>query len=146
MDGKRFLDAVNSPDDVKKLSNDELKILAEEIRQELISTVSKNGGHLASNLGAVELTIALHKIFNSPEDKIIWDVGHQAYTHKILTGRREQFSSIRTEGGLSGFTRREESEHDVLSSGHSSISVSAAHGMLPMQSVCICIRCACIHR
>ncbi len=129
MDGKRFLDAVNSPDDVKKLSNDELKILAEEIRQELISTVSKNGGHLASNLGAVELTIALHKIFNSPEDKIIWDVGHQAYTHKILTGRREQFSSIRTEGGLSGFTRREESEHDVLSSGHSSISVSAAHGV-----------------
>ncbi len=129
MDGKRFLDAVNSPDDVKKLSNDELKVLAEEIRQELISTVSKNGGHLASNLGAVELTIALHKIFNSPEDKIIWDVGHQAYTHKILTGRRERFSTIRTEGGLSGFTRREESEHDVLSSGHSSISVSAAHGV-----------------
>ncbi len=129
MDEKRFLDAVNSPDDVKKLSMSELKILAEEIRQELISAVSENGGHLASNLGAVELTIALHKTFNSPEDKIIWDVGHQAYTHKILTGRREQFHSIRTEGGLSGFTRREESEHDVFSSGHSSISVSAAHGV-----------------
>ncbi len=129
MDENRFLDAVNSPSDIKKLSIEELNVLAEEIRQELISTVSKNGGHLASNLGAVELTIALHKTFNSPEDKIIWDVGHQAYTHKILTGRRKSFSTVRTEGGLSGFTRPEESEHDIFASGHSSISVSAAYGV-----------------
>ncbi len=129
MDEIRFLDKVNSPDDVKKLSVAELNILASEIRQELISAVSENGGHLASNLGSVELTIALHKTFESPKDKIIWDVGHQTYTHKILTGRRDKFSTIRTEGGLSGFTRREESEHDIFSSGHSSISVSAAHGV-----------------
>ena len=129
MEERKFLDKINSPDDVKKLSADELKVLADEIRQELVSAVSKNGGHLASNLGAVELTIALHKTFDSPTDKIIWDVGHQAYTHKILTGRRDKFSTVRTEGGLSGFTRREESEHDIFSSGHSSISVSAAHGI-----------------
>ncbi len=129
MSEKRFLDTVNSPEDVKKLSVEQLNILAGEVREELIETVSKNGGHLASNLGAVELTIALHKTFNSPVDKIIWDVGHQAYTHKILTGRRKEFSTIRTEGGLSGFTRPAESEHDVFSSGHSSVSVSAAHGV-----------------
>ncbi|MBP3329409.1 MAG: 1-deoxy-D-xylulose-5-phosphate synthase [Clostridia bacterium] len=129
MSENRFLDAVNSPSDIKKLSVEQLNVLAGEIRDELIATVSKNGGHLASNLGAVELTIALHKTFNSPEDKIIWDVGHQAYTHKILTGRREKFSTIRTEGGLSGFTRPSESEHDVFASGHSSISVSAAYGV-----------------
>ncbi len=129
MNKNRLLDAVDSPSDIKTLSYDELNVLCSEIRQELISVVSENGGHLASNLGAVELTVALHKTFNSPEDKIIWDVGHQAYTHKILTGRREKFSTIRTEGGLSGFTRPEESEHDVFASGHSSISVSAAYGI-----------------
>ncbi len=129
MDEFRFLDAVNSPSDIKKLTNEQLNALAREIREELISTVSKNGGHLASNLGAVELTIALHKTFNSPEDKIVWDVGHQAYTHKLLTGRRDKFSTVRTEGGLSGFTRPEESEHDIFASGHSSISVSAAYGV-----------------
>ena len=129
MSENRLLDAVDSPSDIKTLTYEQLNVLAGEIRDELINTVSKNGGHLASNLGAVELTIALHKTFNSPEDKIIWDVGHQAYTHKILTGRREQFSTIRTEGGLSGFTRPVESEHDVFSSGHSSISVSAAYGV-----------------
>ena len=129
MKGNRLLDAVNSPDDVKKLSFEQLNVLAQEIREEMISAVSKNGGHLASNLGAVELTIALHKTFNSPEDKIVWDVGHQAYTHKILTGRRDRFQTIRTEGGLSGFTRPDESEHDIFSSGHSSISVSAAYGV-----------------
>lgn len=129
MDGKRFLDAINSPADIKGLTNDELNVLAGEIREEMISAVSKNGGHLASNLGAVELTIALHKTFDSPVDKIIWDVGHQAYAHKILTGRREQFSTIRTENGLSGFTRPDESEHDIFSSGHSSVSVSAAYGV-----------------
>ncbi len=129
MNENRLLDAVNSPSDIKNLTYEQLSVLAGEIRDELIATVSKNGGHLASNLGAVELTIALHKTFNSPEDKIIWDVGHQAYTHKILTGRRKQFSTIRTEGGLSGFTRPDESEHDVFASGHSSISVSAAYGV-----------------
>ena len=129
MSEHRFLDAVNSPSDVKKLSFEQLNILAQEIREEMISAVSKNGGHLASNLGAVELTIALHKTFNSPEDKIVWDVGHQAYTHKLLTGRRDRFGTIRTEGGLSGFTRPDESEHDIFSSGHSSISVSAAYGV-----------------
>ncbi len=129
MGDKRLLDDINSPFDVKALAFAELNKLAEEIRQELITTVSNNGGHLASNLGVVELTIALHKVFDSPEDKIIWDVGHQAYTHKILTGRRERFSTIRTEGGLSGFTRPVESEHDIFSSGHSSTSVSAAYGV-----------------
>ncbi len=129
MSDYRFLDDVNAPSDIKKLSYEELNILADEIRRELINTVSKNGGHLASNLGVVELSIALHKTFNSPDDKIVWDVGHQAYTHKILTGRRSKFSTIRTEGGLSGFTRPSESEHDIFSSGHSSTSVSAAYGV-----------------
>lgn len=129
MGEKRLLDDINSPSDIKNLSYKELDVLAEEIRHELIETVSKNGGHLASNLGVVELTIALHKVFDSPKDKIVWDVGHQAYTHKILTGRREKFSTIRTEGGLSGFTRPTESEHDIFSSGHSSTSVSAAYGV-----------------
>ncbi len=129
MSENKILDTVNSPSDIKDLSFEQLNILAGEIRDELIETVSKNGGHLASNLGAVELTIALHKTFDSPKDKIIWDVGHQAYTHKILTGRRDKFSTIRTEGGLSGFTRPDESEHDIFSSGHSSISVSAAYGV-----------------
>ncbi len=129
MSENKILDTVNSPSDIKNLSFKQLNILAGEIRNELIETVSKNGGHLASNLGAVELTIALHKTFDSPKDKIIWDVGHQAYTHKILTGRRDKFYTIRTEGGLSGFTRPDESEHDIFSSGHSSISVSAAYGV-----------------
>ncbi len=103
--------------------------LAAEIRQELVTTVSANGGHLASNLGAVELTIALHRVFDSPHDKIIWDVGHQSYVHKLLTGRREQFGTIRQYGGLSGFTDRSESEHDPFGAGHASTSVSAALGM-----------------
>ena len=103
--------------------------LAAEIRQELVTIVSANGGHLASNLGAVELTIALHRVFDSPRDKIIWDVGHQSYVHKLLTGRRERFSTIRQYGGLSGFTNRSESEHDPFGAGHASTSVSAALGM-----------------
>jgi 1-deoxy-D-xylulose-5-phosphate synthase len=94
-----------------------------------VTTVSANGGHLASNLGVVELTIVLHRIFNSPRDKIIWDVGHQAYTHKLLTGRKERFASLRQYGGLSGFTCREESEHDPFTCGHASTSISAALGM-----------------
>ena len=110
------LDGINSPKDIKKLNKDELEGLCGEIRQFLIESVSKTGGHLASNLGVVELTVALHKVFNSPNDQIVFDVGHQCYTHKILTGRKDDFSTLRQEGGISGFTRRDESEHDIFSS------------------------------
>ena len=125
----RLLDRINSPSDLKKLRRSELKQLASEIRHELVYTVMTNGGHLASNLGVVELTIALHRVFDSPRDKIIWDVGHQAYTHKLLTGRRERFASLRQYGGLSGFASRCESEHDPFGAGHASTSISAALGM-----------------
>lgn len=124
-----YLDKVNSPKDIKKLNIDELDELCQEIRSLMIKTVSENGGHLASNLGVVELTVALHKVFNSPTDQIVFDVGHQCYTHKILTGRRKEFSTLRTENGISGFTRPVESPHDIFSSGHSSTSVSAAIGL-----------------
>ena len=125
----RLLDRIGSPADLKALTKQELEQLAADIRQELVATVSTNGGHLASNLGVVELTIALHRIFDSPRDKIIWDVGHQSYIHKLLTGRRERFASLRQYGGLSGFTCRSESEHDPFGAGHASTSVSAALGM-----------------
>jgi 1-deoxy-D-xylulose-5-phosphate synthase len=125
----RLLDKIDNPADLKGLTKQELEQLAAEIRQELVSTVTTNGGHLASNLGAVELTIALHRVFDSPRDKIIWDVGHQSYVHKLLTGRRQRFASIRQYGGLSGFTSRSESEHDPFGAGHASTSVSAALGM-----------------
>ncbi len=117
------------PKDLKKLSISQCHTLCKEIRGLLISTISKNGGHLASNLGAVELTVAIHRNFDSPDDKIIWDVGHQAYTHKILTGRLESFGTIRQENGISGFPKPEESEHDTFISGHSSTSVSVACGI-----------------
>lgn len=123
------LDNVNSPKDLKKLNTDELNELCEDIRKLLINTVSQTGGHLASNLGVVELTVALHKVFNSPNDQIVFDVGHQCYTHKILTGRKDKFDTLRTEGGISGFTRPVESKHDIFSSGHSSTSISAAVGL-----------------
>ena len=129
MDRYPILKRIDSPKDLKGLNINELKQLAEEIRQFLLEKVSKTGGHLASNLGVVELTIALHYVFNSPFDKIIWDVGHQAYVHKILTGRKEQFDSLRQFGGLSGFPKRSESVHDVFDTGHSSTSISAALGM-----------------
>ncbi len=125
----RFLNRIKSPSDVKKLDEKDLPILADEIRDELIKTVSKNGGHLASNLGVVELSIALHRVFNSPKDKIVWDVGHQCYVHKLLTGRFDDFETIRLPGGLSGFTRRYESDHDIMSGGHSSVALSAAYGI-----------------
>jgi len=125
----RLLDSINSPDDLKLLKLEQLPQLAQEIRGEIISTVSKTGGHLASSLGVVELTIALHYVFNAPQDKIIWDVGHQSYTHKLLTGRREQFHTLRQYGGISGFPRREESRYDSFNVGHSSTSISAALGM-----------------
>ena len=125
----KILNQIKSPQDVKKLDNKEIQLLCEEVRDSIINTVSKNGGHLASNLGAVELTIALHRSFSSPEDAIIFDVGHQSYTHKMLTGRMEKFSTIRTENGLSGFMRPNESEHDPFVTGHSSNSISAAYGI-----------------
>lgn len=117
------------PRDLKKLDHKQCEGLCSEIRQILIDTVSKNGGHLASNLGTVELTLAIHRVFESPKDKIVWDVGHQAYTHKILTGRLDRFDTIRKENGLSGFCRPDESVHDAFISGHSSNSVSAALGI-----------------
>ena len=124
-----LLDKINSPYDVKKLSDEQLKQLAAEIRQLLIEVISHTGGHLAPNLGVVELTLALHKVFTTPQDKLVFDVGHQAYIHKIITGRREQFPTLRQYGGLSGFPKRCESEHDAFGTGHSSTSISAALGM-----------------
>ena len=120
---------INSPRDLRELSNEELGQLAEEVRAEIIEVVSRNGGHLASSLGVVEATIALHRVFDTPRDKIVWDVGHQAYAHKILTGRRDTFKTLRQLGGLSGFPKREESEYDTFNTGHSSTSISAALGM-----------------
>ena len=128
MDSK-ILDNIREPKDIKKLTEKQKQNLAKEIREELINTVSKTGGHLASNLGVVELTIALHSTFNTPHDKIIWDVGHQTYVHKLLTGRKEQFSTLRQFGGLSGFPKAKESEYDNFDTGHSSTSISAALGM-----------------
>ena len=125
----KFLSGINKPEDIKKLDNEQLNALSEEIRSKLIETVSENGGHLASNLGVVELTIAMHKIFNSPEDQFVFDVGHQCYTHKLLTGRYNEFSTLRTKGGISGFCRPTESEHDIFYSGHSGTSVSAGLGL-----------------
>ncbi len=125
----KFLHKINSPRDIKNLSYKELDILADEIRYKLIDTVSKNGGHLASNLGAVELTVALHRVFESPHDQIVFDVGHQCYTHKLLTGRFESFDTLRKKDGISGFCRPGESEHDIFYSGHSGTSVSAGLGL-----------------
>lgn len=130
-----ILDKVNSIEDLKKLEYDKLEPLCQDIRDFLIKNLSKSGGHLASNLGTVELTVALHRVFNSPKDKIIWDVGHQAYTHKILTGRKDKFYSIRQKGGLSGFPTPKESEHDAFVAGHSSTSLAAALGMARAKTV-----------
>jgi 1-deoxy-D-xylulose-5-phosphate synthase len=132
----RLLDKIDNPRDLKDLKPKELEQLAGEIRQELVARVTDNGGHLASNLGVVELTIALHLVFNSPHDKIVWDVGHQSYGHKLLTGRRAQFKTLRQFGGLSGFTARDESPHDPFGAGHASTSVSAALGMATARDLC----------
>ena len=130
-----ILKRINSPADLKGLSDGELEQLCTEIRSKLIDTVASTGGHLASNLGTVELTVALHKSFDSPADKIIWDVSHQAYTHKLLTGRAERFSTLRTEGGLSGFVRPDESEHDSFYEGHAGTSVSQAAGVAAANAI-----------
>lgn len=127
---RTLLASIHSPDDLKSLSPKDIKSLAQELRRKIIDTVGKNGGHLASNLGAVELTIALHRAFSSPQDAIVWDVGHQCYTHKLLTGRYAQFGTLRQHGGISGFTRIAESEHDFFDTGHASTSISSALGLL----------------
>ena len=124
-----LLEQIDSPADLKPLTRPELKALAAELREFIIQSVSRTGGHLASNLGVIELTVALHHVFNTPEDRITWDVGHQTYAHKILTGRRERMHTLRQTDGLSGFTKREESEYDAFVAGHSSTSISAALGM-----------------
>jgi len=126
----RLLDTIDSPADLKRLSREQLPGLCQEIRDEIIETCARNGGHLGSSLGAVEINVALHYAFDSPADRLVWDVGHQAYAHKLLTGRRQRFRTIRTEGGLAGFPERHESEHDAFGVGHASTAVSAALGMI----------------
>ena len=124
-----LLQKINDPADMRALSRPELHKLANELRTYLLESVSQTGGHLSSNLGTVELTIALHYVFNTPHDRIVWDVGHQTYPHKILTGRRDRMPSLRQHGGLSGFPRRDESPYDTFGTAHSSTSISAALGM-----------------
>jgi len=124
----KLLSKIDLPKGIKKLSNDDLKKLCDEIRDRIITVVPKSGGHFGGPLGAVELTVALHHVYNSPRDKMVWDVGHQAYAHKILTGRNEKFETIRQYNGLSGFLKRSESEHDAFGAGHASTSISAALG------------------
>ena len=123
------LSEIRSPEDLRGLNDKELKTLAGEIRTEIIRTVARNGGHLASNLGVVEMTIALHRAFDCPRDRIVFDVGHQCYAHKMLTGRYEAFSTLRQLDGLCGFPRREESEYDAFDTGHASTAISAAAGL-----------------
>ena len=125
----KYLDKVNSPQDIKDMTLDELDLLSKDIRKFLVRSISKTGGHLASNLGVVELTLALHKVFDSPKDKIIWDVGHQSYVHKIITGRKEEFKTLRQFNGMSGFPKECECEHDIFDTGHSSTSISIAQGI-----------------
>ena len=124
-----LLSKIKSPADVKRLDEKDLAKLCSEIREKLIETVSLNGGHLSPNLGVVELTVALHRTFNLPKDSIVWDVGHQCYTHKILTGRQDAFDSLRQYGGMSGFPKRGESECDAMDTGLSSTSISDAMGL-----------------
>src|ERR671919_452647 len=125
-----LLKTIHSPRDLKRMAPGQFPQLCQEIREEILSVVSQVGGHLASNLGVVELTVALQYMFETPQDKIVWDTSNQAYTHKLLTGRREQFHTLRQYGGLSGFCKREESEYDTFNAGHAGTGVSAAFGMV----------------
>jgi 1-deoxy-D-xylulose-5-phosphate synthase len=125
----KYLSRVDSPDDLKRLSLDELRCYCEELRHYILECCSVNPGHLGSSLGAIELTVALHYVYDTPNDRIVWDVGHQAYAHKIITGRREAFLKNRMQGGISGFPRMAESPYDAFGAGHSSVSISAAFGM-----------------
>src|SRR6266704_4187518 len=124
-----YLERVDSPAQIKKLTVEQLQRLAQEIRQELITVLAKNGGHLGPNLGVVELSIALHFVFNTPKDKFVWDVSHQSYVHKLLTGRKNRFHTIRTTGGLNSFALRTESEHDCYGAAHAGTALSAALGV-----------------
>ncbi|MBQ2136779.1 MAG: 1-deoxy-D-xylulose-5-phosphate synthase, partial [Selenomonas sp.] len=124
-----LLEKINGPEVIKRLSVSELEELARELRQFIVDTVAQNGGHLAPSLGTVELTLALYSVFNFPQDKLIWDVGHQAYTHKIITGRRDSFHTLRQKDGITGFPNRSESPYDAFGVGHASTSISAALGM-----------------
>src|SRR6201996_2903046 len=124
-----LLDLVNTPTDLRKLDESQLRQVADELRKETIDAVAMTGGHLGAGLGVIELTVALHYVFNTPADRLIWDVGHQAYPHKILTGRRDRIRTLRQGGGLSGFTKRAESEYDPFGAAHSSTSISAGLGM-----------------
>ena len=127
--GALLLDSINQPRDLKQLNEQQVKQLCTEIRQFLLENISKTGGHLASNLGVVELTVALHRVLDTPQDKIVFDVGHQCYTHKILTGRRGQFDKLRQLDGISGFPNPNESEHDAFIAGHGNTALSLAIGM-----------------
>ena len=124
-----ILNQVDSPADLRRLNKDELGRLSDEVRQQIIDVVEEKGGHFSSPLGVVDLPVALHKVFDTPRDLLVWDVGHQCYAHKILTGRRDNFDTLRQDNGVSGFCKREESEFDVFGAGHASTSVSAAVGM-----------------
>src|SRR5918995_7232526 len=124
-----LLDRISSPADLRKLSREELPALATELRERLIDVCSRTGGHIGAGLGVVELTVALHYVFDTPVDQIVWDVGHQGYPHKILTGRNDRLDTLRQEGGLSGFLKRSESEYDVFGAGHAATAISAALGM-----------------
>ena len=126
---KRILDSIERPEQIQNLSEYQLKQLADELRDFIVENVSKTGGHLAPSLGTVELTLALYHIFDLAQDKVVWDVGHQAYAHKILSGRREQFHLLRQKGGITGFPKRSESDYDSFGTGHASTSISAALGM-----------------
>ena len=135
MTEKNLLDQIQYPTDLRKLKKEKLKQLAKELREELINVVSTTGGHLGAGLGVVELTVALHYVFNTPKDKLVWDVGHQAYPHKIITGRRNNIRTLRKGGGLSGFTKRSESEYDPFGAAHSSTSISSTLGMAVAKSL-----------
>src|SRR5512139_666044 len=130
-----LLETINDPSDLRKLPQEDLPKLADELRETIISTVARTGGHLAPSLGVVDLTVALHYVFNTPADKIVWDVGHQAYAHKLLTGRRDRFSTLRQYGGISGFPKRDESPCDAFDVGHASTSISAALGMVAARDI-----------
>ncbi len=123
------LDRVNLPADLKPLTRDELRSLADDVRASLIDSCSRTGGHIGAGLGVVELTVALHHVFDAPKDQLVWDVGHQGYPHKMLTGRKGQFETLRQEGGISGFLKREESEYDAFGAGHAATAISAAFGL-----------------
>ena len=131
---EKLLDKINYPADLRLLKKNQLKQVSKELRSELINVVSETGGHLGAGLGVVELTVALHYVFNTPKDKLVWDVGHQCYPHKIITGRKDRIRTLRKGGGLSGFTKRAESEYDPFGAAHSSTSVSYTHLTLPTKA------------